>query len=166
MPDETLLTLADEVRGKTLRLLDGVPPELARFTGPGLSNSTLWHAGHALMLVEHLCIIPASKSQPRYPPGWFEMFSWDSLPASVPTHAWPDLPEVVAHLREQLPRLREVIHTLTPQQLDRPTAPGRSRTLRYSIVHGLHDEASHQGEIYLLRKLYVRHFAAAAGRGA
>ena len=34
---ETLLTMADEVRGKTLRLLDGVPPELAHFTA-GLST--------------------------------------------------------------------------------------------------------------------------------
>lgn len=165
MPDESLLTLADEVRGKTLRLLDGVPPELVHFTGPGLSNSTLWHAGHAFILVERLCILPATDVQPRYPPGWSQMFSWSSNPASVPHHAWPDLHDVVSHLREQLPRLRATISALTPQQLDAPSGPGRSRTLRYSIVHGLHDEASHQGEIYLLRKLYVRHFSTAAGRG-
>lgn len=156
MPDETLLTLADEVRGKTLRLLDGVPDELARFTGPGLSNSTLWHAGHALMLVEHLCIIPATGGTPQYPPGWFELFGWNSRPAAVPREAWPELADVVERLREQLPRLRATINALTPQQLGRPTDPGRSRTLRYSMVHGLHDEAGHQGEIYLLRELYAR----------
>ena len=163
MPDESLLTFADEVRGKTLRLLDGVPPELARFTGPGLSNSTLWHAGHALVLVEHLCILPATGVLPQYPPGWSQLFDWSSRPASMPTRAWPDLSDVVTHLRDQLPRLRAAIAALSPQQLDAPTGPGRSRTLRYSIVHGLHDEANHQGEIYLLRKLYVRHFATAAG---
>src|SRR5687768_10862987 len=76
---ETLLTMADEVRGKTLRLLDGVPPELVHFTA-GLSNSTLWHAGHALMLVEHLCIMPATGAAPQYPAGWFEMFAWRSQP--------------------------------------------------------------------------------------
>ena len=32
----------------------------------------------------------------------------------------------------------------------------RDTTLRYSVVHGLHDEATHQGEIHLLRKLYQR----------
>jgi hypothetical protein len=152
---QTLLTLANEVRGKTLRLLDGVSADLARFTGPGLNNSVLWHAGHALMLVEHLCIVPATGGQPQYPRGWFEMFGWRSVPAAVPGDAWPPLADVVDRLREQLTRLRTVIEALTPQQLDRLTDPTRNRTLRYSIVHGLHDEASHQGEIHVLRKLYM-----------
>ena len=157
---QTMLTLANEVRGKTLRLLEGVPADLARFTGPGLSNSTLWHAGHALMLVEHLCIIPAAGGAPQYPAGWFDMFSWRSVPVAVPKDAWPPLTEVVERLREQLTRLRRVIEGLTPERLDRLTDPSRNRTLRYSIVHGLHDEASHQGEIYLLRKLYAKQAAA------
>jgi hypothetical protein len=156
MPDETLLTLANEVRGKTLRLLDGVSADAARFTGPGLSNSVLWHAGHALMLVEHLCIIPATGGTPQYPKGWFEMFGWQSRPAAVPREAWPPLSDVVERLREQLTRLRAVIQSLTPQDLDRLTDAARNRTLRYSIVHGLHDEACHQGEIHLLRKLHAR----------
>ena len=164
MPDETLLTMANEVRGKTLRLLDGVPPELARFTGPGLSNSTLWHAGHALMLVEHLAIVPATGNAPQYPQGWFEIFSWKSRPAAVAQ--WPALSEVVDRLREQLPRLLRTIESLSPEQLDRVIDPARGRTLRYSIVHGLHDEASHQGEMYLLRKLYGVQTAAATSTGS
>jgi hypothetical protein len=162
---QTLLTLSNEIRGKTLRLLDGVPPDLARFTA-GLSNHTLWHAGHALMLVEHLCIIPATGGQPQYPKGWYEMFAWQSRPAAIPPDAWPPLSEVVERLREQFGRLRETISALTPQQLDRLTDPSRNRTLRYSIVHGLHDEASHQGEIYLLRKLYANHLAGATSTGS
>ena len=155
MHDQTLLMLANEVRGKTLRLLDGVPPELAHFTA-GLSNSTVWHAGHALMLVEHLCIVPATGGEPQYPAGWFEMFAWRSRPATVAPDAWPPLSEVVERLREQYARLRTTIGSLTAQDLSRVTDPSRNRTLRYSIVHGLHDEASHQGEIHLLRKLYAR----------
>ena len=160
MGDETLMTLASEVRGKTLRLLEGVDADAARFTPAGLNNTILWHGGHALMLVEHLCIIPAAGGLPRYPAGWFEMFGWQSRPAAVPRDAWPPLAEVVERLREQLGRLRGVIGSLTQEQLCRVTDPARSRTLRYSIVHGLHDEASHQGEIHLLRKLYVRSAAA------
>jgi hypothetical protein len=162
---ETLLTLADEVRGKTLRLLDGVPPELAHFTA-GLSNSTLWHAGHALMLVEHLCIMPATGGEPQYPAGWFEMFAWRSRPAAVPRESWPPLSEVVERLREQFARLRTTIGSLTPQDLSRLIDPSRNRTLRYSIVHGLHDEASHQGEIHLLRKLFTKHVSGATGTGS
>ena len=31
--------------------------------------------------------------------------------------------------------------------------PARNRTVRYNILHGLHDEANHQGEMWLLHKL-------------
>ena len=154
MPDETLMTLADEVRAKTLRRLDGVTEDTARFTA-GLSNSILWHAGHALMLVEHLCIIPATGARPHYPQGWFEMFSWQSQPRTVPAGDWPALADVVERLREQWGRLRGAIEPLTPTDLARTIQSAGGRTLRYSIVHGLHDEACHQGEIHLLRKLYA-----------
>jgi len=154
MADESLLTLANEVRGKTLRLLDGVPDDMTRFTG-GLSNSVLWHAGHALMLVEHLCIMPATgAAAPQHPKGWFELFGWNSRPALIAAENWPALSDVVTRLRDQLQRLLAAIQALPPERLAQTIDPFRNRTLRYSIVHGLHDEATHQGEIYLLKKLY------------
>jgi hypothetical protein len=159
MADETLMTLANEVRGKTLRLLGGVSDTAARYTA-GLSNSILWHAGHALMLGEHLCILPATGGTPQYPQGWFEMFGWQSRPATVPASAWPALAEVDDWLREQLERLRTLIEALSDERLDTVVDAARNRTLRFSILHGLHDEADHQGEIHLLKKLYGRQTAA------
>ena len=149
MADETLILLATEVRGKTLRLLDGVSDEDARFAPAGLSNTILWHAGHALVVVERLSVAPATGRGPAYPDGWFEIFGWKSVPASVTR--WPALPDVVERLREQLARLTTAIGALTPEQLTAVGANGR--TLRYGILHGLHDEAGHQGEIHLLRKM-------------
>jgi hypothetical protein len=55
---------------------------------------------------------------------------------------------------------REELHRLLSVQLDRmveAVAAGESRlddTLAGRIIHGLHDEARHQGEMYLLLKLY------------
>lgn len=164
MPNESLVLLATEVRGKTLRLLDGVSDDLARFTPPGLNNSTLWHAGHALTVVEHLSVIPATGGTPQYPPGWFDIFSWKSQPATVTQ--WPPLADVIDQLRRQLTRLTAAVEPLTPEQLDRIVDPARGRTVRYSIIHGLHDEAGHQGEMYLLRKLYGRQTAAATSTGS
>ena len=151
MPDESLLLLAGEVRGKTFRLLDGVSDQHARFAAPGLSNSILWHAGHALVVVEHLSVMPATGKPAGYPPGWFETFSWKSTPAQITE--WPPLSDVIVALREQLARLSAAIPTLSPQQLQQIVDPAKNRTLRYSILHGLHDEANHQGEIWLLRKM-------------
>ena len=165
MADETLTLLAKEVRGKTLRLLDGIPDDLARFTA-GLSNSPLWHAGHALVTVEHLSVAPATGQPPQYPKGWFELFSWQSRPATLPRDAWPPLSDVVHRLREQLERLTAAIEKLTPEQLSRIVDPAKNRTLRYSILHGLHDEAGHQGEIHLLRKLHGKQAAAATSTGS
>jgi hypothetical protein len=168
MPDETLLMLASGVRGKTLRLLDPVlaagDEVAARFAPAGLNNSVLWHAGHALVVVEHLSVMPATGRPAAYPPGWFDTFSWKSNPATVTN--WPTLGEVVAALKEQLPRLTAAIAAASPQQLDQIVDPQKNRTLRYSILHGLHDEAGHQGEIWLLRKTHARRSAAATSTGS
>jgi hypothetical protein len=154
MADETLLLLAREIRGKTLRLLEGMDDRQARFAAPGLNNTILWHAGHAVMLGEHLGIGPATGKPPAYPPEWFEKFSWKSNPSTVAS--WPSIDEVRTALREQLQRLISVIEPLTADQLNRVVDAERGRTLRFSILHGLHDEADHQGEIHLLKKLYAK----------
>ena len=155
MADETMLLLASEVRGKTLRILDAVAgDEEARFTGPGLNNSILWHAGHSIMVVEHLGLMPATGAPAAYPVGWFEKFAWKTEPAKV--KEWPALAEVKEQLRSQLIRLQGAIRSLSAAQLDVVIDKEKGRTLRYSILHGLHDEAGHQGEMYLLRKLYAR----------
>jgi hypothetical protein len=151
MPDESLLLLATEVRGKTLRILDGLTDDMARFAPAGLSNTILWHAGHSLVVVEHLSVMPATGRPAAYPAAWFDVFSWKSAPRLVTN--WPSLSDVITALREQLPRLSAAIAALSAAQLDRIVDPARNRTLRYSILHGLHDEAGHQGEMWLLRKI-------------
>jgi DinB superfamily len=42
VPDQTLLLLLDEVRGKTLLILDATPAEFALRAPPGLANHILW----------------------------------------------------------------------------------------------------------------------------
>jgi hypothetical protein len=44
---------------------------------------------------------------------------------------------------------------LSEEQLDRSSASNPKRTVRSAILHGLHDEACHCGEIYLLGKMQV-----------
>src|SRR4051812_37761162 len=80
MPDASLLLLLDEVRGKTLRILDATPDEYALWAPPGLQNHILWHAGHSYVVVESLAM-RALRRQAEIPEGWFEMFSWESRPA-------------------------------------------------------------------------------------
>lgn len=152
MSDRSLLLLLDEVRGKTLHLLQGLSEKAARWSPPGLHNHILWHAGHSYVLVESLAM-EAIGNKPEIPDGWFEMFSWQSDPSQVAQDRWPPLAEVVAQLTEQHLRLRPMIERLPEEELSSPM-PGRSnRTVRYAILHGLHDEACHSGEIWLLRKL-------------
>ncbi len=152
MPDSSLLVLFDEVRGKTLLLLEGVSEEEARWSPPGLHNHILWHAGHSFVLVETLAT-EALGGQPQIPDGWFEMFSWRSEPARVAPQRWPPLAKVVAQLKSQHARLRSQIARLDPERLASPMPAHPGRTRGYAIVHGLHDEACHSGEIWLLRKL-------------
>ncbi len=157
MSDHSLVLLLDEVRGKTLRLLQGVSEEEARCSPPGLHNHILWHAGHSYVLVESLAMETVG-GQPQIPDGWFGLFSWRSDPARVAPNRWPRLAEVVAQLAGQRGRLRPLIEGLDEKQLSRPMPCNPGRTIRYGIRHGLHDEACHSGEIWLLRKL-IRSFA-------
>jgi hypothetical protein len=151
MSDPSIRFLASEVRTRTLRLLQGLSDEQARFAPSGLNNTILWYAGHCYIVAEHLAIAPATEAPAQEPPGWFEKFSWDSNPALVTE--WPTIAEVAARLREQFHRLMTAIDGLTPEQLNRVTPEG---ILRDVIVHGLHDEAQHQGEMFLLKKMLVK----------
>ena len=151
MPNETLQLLAREVRGKTLRILDGVSEDQARFVPPGLNNSIIWHAGHSLWVVEVLSVAAATGKATPLPDGWTDLFSSKSRP--TPQTKFPPLAQVIEALRSQLDRLTSAIGPLTPQQLSVVIDPARNRTVRYNILHGLHDEANHGGEMWLLRKL-------------
>jgi hypothetical protein len=153
MADAILMELMKEVRWKTLKLLEDVDPEMARFTPPGLNNTILWHAGHALVVTEQLNFVVNTGAKPKYPEAWFEKFNWKSTPATVAE--WPALADVVDQLKQQRERLTTFIEQLTPEDLNKVVGPPpRSRTFGGNIVHGFHDEANHQGEIHLLKKLW------------
>lgn len=153
MSDPTLILLAKDVRGKTIKVLDGLSDEQGRFAAPGLCNPILWHAGHALLLMEHLGILALNPAgPPQYPPGWYEKFSWQSDPRTVTS--WPRLQDVRAELTQQLPRLINLLEDADEATLSQPDTKGRPA--RYLVMHGLHDEAVHSGEIWLLRKMMTR----------
>jgi hypothetical protein len=152
MADSSHLVLLDEVRGKTIRLLRATPDADARWAPPGLQNTIIWHGGHAYVLLECLTMWALGKT-PQVPDEWFAMFSWESDPERVPADRWPTLGEVIDELEDQHERMLWLIGTLTPAQLDRPSARHPDETVRRAIIYALHDEACHCGEIHLLRKL-------------
>jgi len=150
MPDESLILLGKEVRAKTLRLLEGLSDADARWVPAGLNNSIIWHAGHSYTVVEQLSFASAGLT-PMQPEGWMESFSWKSRP--TPETKYPPLAEVAAKLIDQLTRVTKLVQTLDESRLAQIVDPARGRTLRFCILHGWHDEANHQGEIWLLKKL-------------
>ena len=152
MSDSSLILLLDEVRHKTLELLEDVTEKQARWSPVGLQNSILWHAGHCYILLEWLTS-QAIGAEPTCLPGWFEMFSWASRPVEIEPHEWPPLETVVYELRLQHGRVRKVIGHLPEERLTSPALGRPERTPRFLIVHALHDEACHSGEIWLLRKM-------------
>src|SRR5258706_9461 len=129
MPNETLKLLAREVRGKTFKILDGVTEEQARFVPPGLNNSIIWHAGHSLWVVEVLSIAAATGQPAQLASGWVELFNSKSKPTR--DTKFPQLPQVIEALRNQLERLVSAIEPLTQQQLAGMIGPARKRPLRH-----------------------------------
>jgi hypothetical protein len=154
MPDRTLLALLDEIRGTTLRILSGVDETAATWRVPGLANHIVWHAGHIYVVVEWLSQ-GALGLEPVAPAGWFELFSWESRPAEVPPERFPQLSVVVEHLKSQHERLTELYGRLGELDLKNSAVDQPDMSVRQVIMHALQDEASHKGEIWLLRKMFA-----------
>ena len=148
------MTLARDVRGKTLRILEGIGEEQARFAAPGLVNSILWHAGHVYTVVERLAMQHLTASPPNYPAGWFETFGWNSSPGTVTN--WPSLAEVRSRLVAQQEKVLAEIKSADDQKLAKIVNPERGWTIRYATLHAFHDEANHQGEMWLLMKMLAK----------
>jgi serine/threonine protein kinase len=151
---DVLRQLANEVRHKTLQILAAVPENRLTWAPAGTANHLLWHAGHSLWVQDALCVqIVTGRSE--LPPSYADLFAMGSRPDTV-RRPWPTRRELLGHLQNQLRRLEAVIRTINDSALDRlPPHPhgGDRRLLGECILHGLHDEANHQGEMYLLFKM-------------
>jgi len=154
MPDQTLIMLVTEVRNKTLKLIEGLSHDDAMGVAPGMQNSILYHAGHGVAVQEFLGVARIEKREPKLPAG-FEAFMWKTEPGKTVT--WPSIDVVRHELTTQRDKLKSLLEAMNESEsasrLDEIVNPERGTTLRYSILHGLHDEANHQGEIWLIRKL-------------
>jgi len=153
--NSSLLLLARDVRSRTLRLLDTAHPGELTWVPPGTSNHLLWHAGHALWLQDVLFLRLLS-GRNGLPTGWEELFRMGSRPGRTGNPSWPAAEDLRRELAAQLRRLVDAIEPLTAAQWDaRPPYAHRDdeRTLRQGLAHSLHDEACHQGEMYLLLKM-------------
>ena len=146
-----LIELARQVRGTTIEFMEDVPADWLLWAPSGISNHMTWHAGHAVWVQDCLCVEPLSGGS-DLPPGWAEKFGMDCHPVAE-TRDWPDRAELLHHLRSQLDRLVVLLdeHAGRLAKIG-PNHDGRWDLTR-GVIHGLHDEARHQGEMYLLMKL-------------
>ena len=151
IPTAHLIELLRQVRGETLRLLDAPPDDWLLWAPPGTSNHVLWHAGHALWVGDVLTIEPIT-GRSELPAGWAASFGADCRPVSQ-TRDWPTRAVLGKHLTSQLTRIEQLLAALPPERLAEPQPALGQSSLVSAIVHGLHDEAKHQGEMYLLLKL-------------
>jgi hypothetical protein len=149
----TLAELARQVRGGTLKLMQ-VPDEAwLTWSPPGTSNHILWHAGHALWVQDVLCIQPLA-GQSNLPRRWDEMFGQFCRPVATTTD-WPEESEVRTLLAAQLDSILRLLaeHADTIAINANEAPPGGGWPLLAGMIHAWHDEARHQGEMFLLQKL-------------
>jgi hypothetical protein len=143
--------LVRQVRSGTLQILAAADERWLTWAPQGTSNHILWHAGHSLWLGDVLGVELITGNS-ELPPGWAETFGMECRPVSQTTN-WPSRQEMVRLLRHQGLRLIRLLGELPPERLAIPAGSDGSRMLAGRILHGLHDEARHQGEMYLLLKM-------------
>jgi hypothetical protein len=70
------------------------------------------------------------------------------------TRVWPEPAEVSSRLMAQRDRLIELLRQVPTELLTiHEPRPARGWDLVPGFIHGLHDEARHNGEMYLILKL-------------
>ena len=149
-----LAELAREVRGDTLRILAATGDEELTWAPAGTTNHILWHAGHAVWLQDVLCVRLLT-GHAELPDGWESSFGMGSRPGRKREY-YPGKEELLDLLQAQLQRVEELLRLVPDGALDRPSPHASAndrRTLGHSVLHGWHDEAKHQGEMYLLLKM-------------
>jgi DinB superfamily len=147
-----LAILVYQVRECTLRLFDDTDGDALTWTLPGTSNHILWHAGHAVWVADALTIEPIT-GRSELPEGWAAKFGQHSQPATV--DVWPEGAEVRSRLEVQLKRVLDLLRehrAMIVAKADHAPREG-DWPLLHGMIHGWHDEARHQGEMYLLQKL-------------
>lgn len=150
---ESIKLLVQQVRGATLDILEGVPEEWLTWSPEGTANHILWHAGHALWVQEVLTLRPLTGVD-DLPVGWEDTFGQDCRPVAT-TSTWPARAELADLLKGQQDRVLRTLDSHRQTLIDHPglESEGAGWPLLDGIVHGWHDEARHQGEMYLLFKL-------------
>jgi len=151
---ESIQELAKQVRAWTLRVLEKIDDDWYLYAPPGLCNHIAWHAGHSMWVNDDLCIQPVT-GQSKLPDGWAKTYGIgeDATPPSQTTDWLPRL-EMMKLLEAQLEDILEAVGSCDESKLAGP-APGLGDqwSLGGYIMHGLHDEAKHGGEMHLLRKI-------------
>lgn len=144
-----LQEMVRQIRGFTRQMLNSTDPEWVLYAPKGTSNHMLWHAGHSIWVQDKLCV-HRLVGQSELPSEWGKKFGMDCQPVAT-QQEWPTLHLVQQMLAGQEARLYELIEKMTPKQL--VIDPDADQDLVGGIIHGLHDEAKHHGEMYLLHKL-------------
>ena len=142
--------LARQVRHCTIEFLSGARPEWLTWTPQGTSNHLLWHAGHALWVQDVLCLQPLT-GRSELPLEWSETFGMDCRPVKDTTD-WPSRDQLLQLLTTQLGRIIVACSDADDRRLAQ-IVNDNGDTLASRMIHGLHDEAKHQGEMYLLIKM-------------
>ena len=87
------------------------------------------------------------------PADWEERFGANCRPLNQ-IENWPTHDELGQLLRGQLRRVIELLAGTSDEQLVQPADPDHgTAAISDRIIHGLHDEAKHSGEMYLILKL-------------
>ena len=143
-----------QIRGFTVQMLDKTKSEWLTWAPEGTSNHMLWHAGHSIWVQDRMCVQRLA-NRSEIPDDWGRKFGMNCDPVAEQTD-WPQASVVKHTLEQQQVRLHELLEGMTPEQL--VVEADNDRDLVGGIIHGLHDEAKHHGEMYLLHKLCIAKF--------
>src|SRR5689334_20762889 len=111
MSADFIRELARQVRQGTIQLLQAFPEKALTYAPPGTSNHALWHAGHAVWLLDVLGV-QLLTGRSELPDDWEAHFGQHCEPVEQRVF-WPTRTRIITQLREQYQRFVQLLQDVT-----------------------------------------------------
>lgn len=147
---QTILKQFEMTRNFFLKKVEALPIDILEVQPEGFNNNILWHIGHVLTVTEQF-MFGFPKKTTFLPENYVELFGNGTKPSNWNSEEVPQFEELVAQLKEQVVRLKEIPVESFEQVLKKPFLG--LETYGELSQMALFHEAHHLGQIHSIQRV-------------
>ena len=147
---QTIVNQFVMTRNFFLRKVEALPSDIVRVQPEGFNNNILWHIGHVLTVTEQF-MFGFPKKTTFLPENYVELFGNGTKPSEWNEEHVPQIEDLIAQLKEQVARLKEIKVENFEQALKQSFLG--LETYGELAQMALFHEAHHLGQIHTIQRV-------------